>query len=49
MAFRQVFVTIVYSHVRSELRRSNRASPRHARSNASWSASSASCSEPSIR
>jgi len=38
-----------YSHVRSEARISNPASPRHADKRVSWSASSASCIEPSIR
>ena len=47
--FRQVFVAIVYSHDRSELRPSNRGSARHARSSASCIASSASWTEPSIR
>ena len=45
----EVLVAIRYSHVRTELRPSKRRSPRQARSCASWKASSASCSEPSIR
>jgi hypothetical protein len=48
-ASRQVFVAIVYSQERSELRPSKRGSARHARSDASCRASSASCTEPSIR
>ena len=44
-----MFVAIVYSHERSELRPSNFASARQARSSASCSASSASWTEPSIR
>ena len=48
-ARRQTLVAIGYSHERSELRPSNFARPRHARSSASWSASSASCAEPSMR
>jgi len=47
--FRQVFVAIVYSHDLSELRPSKRPSARHARSDTSCIASSASWTEPSIR
>ena len=46
---RHALVAIVYSHERSELRPSKRASARHARSSVSCSASSASWLEPSIR
>jgi hypothetical protein len=49
MWFSDVFVAIVYSHERRELRPSKRPSPRQARSSASCSASSASGTEPSIR
>ena len=41
--------TAGYSQVRSELRPSKPRRPRHARSSASWSASSASWTEPSMR
>ena len=43
------FVATRYSHVRTELRPSKRGSARQARSSASWSASSASSTDPSIR
>jgi hypothetical protein len=49
MTSRQVFVAIVYSQRRSELRPSKPFSERHARSIASCSASSASCTEASMR
>ena len=49
MAFSDALVAIRYSHERSELRPSKRGRPRHARSRASWRASSASWTEPSIR
>ncbi len=39
-------MAIVYSHERSELRPSNRSSPRHAFTSVSWTASSASWIEP---
>ena len=48
-SFRLALVAIVYSHERSELRPSKRGSPRHARRSVSWTASSASCTDPSIR
>ena len=49
-AVRQALVAIRYSHVRSEARsRSNRPDARQARSNVSWTRSSASCTEPSMR
>jgi len=44
-----VLVAIEYSQERSELRPSNPAMLRHARSSAFCAASSASCTEPSIR
>ena len=44
-----VLVAMEYSQERTELRPSNPPSPRQARSSASCSASSASCTEPSIR
>jgi hypothetical protein len=46
---RQTFVTMLYSHDRSEDRPSNRSKLFHARRNASWTASSASKPDPSIR
>ena len=46
---RQAWVVTRYSQVRSELRPSNLATPRQMASSDSWSASSASCTEPSIR
>ena len=46
---RQALVLTRYSHARSEVRPSNPAMPRQAPSNDSWSVSSASCTEPSIR
>ncbi len=49
MALRQVLVAIRYSQARRELRASNLARPRQARRNASCSASSASCTDPSMR
>ncbi len=49
-AVRQALVAIRYSQVRSEARSpSNRPDARQARSNVSWTRSSASCTEPSIR
>ena len=47
--FRQTFVAIRYSHERNAARPSNASSPRHARTNVSWTASSASNVDPSIR
>ena len=46
---RQTLVAIRYSHERSAARPSKRSKPRHARRNVSWTASSASNGEPSIR
>ena len=46
---RQTLVAIRYSHVRTELLPANPPSPRQARRNVSWSASSESSSDPSIR
>jgi len=46
---RHTFVAIRYSHERSAARPSKRSSARHARSSVSWTASSASNGEPSIR
>ena len=46
---RHTFVAMRYSHERSELRPSKPGSPRQARSSVSWTASSASATEPSIR
>jgi hypothetical protein len=46
---RHAFVAIRWSHGRIELRSAKPGSPRQARNSVSWSASSASCSEPSMR
>ncbi len=46
---RHTFVTMLYSHERSDDLPSNRSKPRQARSIASWTASSASNADPSIR
>jgi hypothetical protein len=46
---RAALVAMEYSHERTELRPSNAASPRQARNSALCAASSASCTEPSIR
>ena len=48
-AVRHAFVAIRYSQVRSEERPSKPSYPRHARIKVSWTRSSASCSEPSMR
>ena len=42
-------VAIRYSQARTDARSSNRSRPRHAASSVSWSRSSASCTEPTIR
>jgi hypothetical protein len=44
-----VLVAMEYSQERTELRPSKRSMPFHARTRASCSASSASCTDPSIR
>jgi len=49
MAFRQVVVAILYNQVPTALHPSNAASPRQPFTRVSWTASSASCIEPSIR
>jgi hypothetical protein len=46
---RHTFVAILYSHERNDERPSNRSRLRHARTNVSWTASSASKAEPRIR
>lgn len=46
---RQTFVAMRYSHERSEERPSNLSKLRQARTSVSWTASSASKAEPSIR
>ena len=48
-ASRQTLVAMRYSHDRIAERPSNRSNERHARSNVSWTASSASNAEPSMR
>ena len=48
-ASRQTLVAIRYSHDRTADRPSNRSNERHARTSVSWTASSASNAEPSIR
>ena len=49
MMVRQTLVAIVNSHVRRELRPANAGMPRHARTTVSCRASSASCTDPSMR